>query len=55
MKGEPDIAEVSTKDLVQGIRACSRFLKSEPDRKPGDGQCVSSFGPSDTTSRKSSS
>ena len=34
MKGEPDIAEVSTKDLVQGIRACSRFLKSEQIGNP---------------------
>ena len=34
MKGELDIAEVSTKDLVQGIRACSRFLKSEQIGNP---------------------
>ena len=34
MKAELDIAEVSTKDLVQGIRACSRFLKSEQIGNP---------------------
>ena len=55
MKGELDIAEVSTKDLVQGIRACSRFLKSEQIGNPEMGNAFLSFGPSNTTSRQTSS
>ena len=37
MKGELNITEVSTKDLVQGIRACSRFLKNEKTGNPAMG------------------
>ena len=37
MKRDLDTSEVSTKDLVQGIRACSRFLKSEHIGNPAMG------------------
>ena len=37
MKGELDITEVSTKDLLQGIRACSRFLSSQQIGNPAMG------------------
>ena len=43
MKGDLDIAEVSTKDLVQGIRACSRFLKSEHIGNPAMGNAFLSL------------